>query len=53
MVNSTNILVDDSWNAKLADFGTRRVAEAVFGTKLNQDFYFQAAQIYRSGRFLI
>lgn len=28
-LKSTNILVDDSWNAKLADFGTRRVAEAV------------------------
>lgn len=26
---STNILVDDSWNAKLADFGTKRVADAV------------------------
>ncbi|TDH73158.1 uncharacterized protein CCR75_009133 [Bremia lactucae] len=28
-LKSTNILVDDSWNAKLADFGTQRVAEAV------------------------
>ncbi|CAH0487518.1 hypothetical protein KXD40_001564 [Peronospora effusa] len=28
-LKSSNILVDDSWNAKLADFGTRRVAEAV------------------------
>ncbi|CEG35837.1 tkl protein kinase [Plasmopara halstedii] len=28
-LKSTNILVDDSWNAKLADFGTRRVADAV------------------------
>lgn len=29
MLKSTNIVVDDSWNAKIADFGTRRVAEAV------------------------
>lgn len=28
-LKSSNILVDDSWNAKLADFGTRRVADAV------------------------
>lgn len=28
-LKSTNILVDDSWNAKLADFGTRRVADAM------------------------
>lgn len=32
-LKSTNILVDDSWNAKLADFGTRRVAGAVLGNK--------------------
>lgn len=28
-LKSSNILVDDSWNAKLADFGTRRVADAM------------------------
>nr|CCA14253.1 protein kinase putative [Albugo laibachii Nc14] len=28
-LKSTNILVDDSWNAKLADFGTGRIADAV------------------------
>lgn len=28
-LKSTNILVDDSWNAKLADFGTRRVVETM------------------------
>ncbi|ETV86425.1 TKL/DRK protein kinase, variant [Aphanomyces astaci] len=28
-LTSANILVDDSWNAKLADFGTRQVSQAV------------------------
>lgn len=28
-IKSTNIMVDDSWNAKLSDFGTRRVASLI------------------------
>ncbi|KAF0686683.1 Aste57867_21525 [Aphanomyces stellatus] len=31
-LTSANILVDDSWNAKLADFGTRKVSQAVSAT---------------------